>query len=151
MFCIVTDTAAVCPAIIVLGGGVCATKAAACAASGLTVKVPLLVAVCPSLVTLILPVVAVIGTTALSQPPALLRSEIVAVTPLNLTTLFAIVGLKFVPLIWITSPGLPLVGVKLVIVGAGWVTVKESRLGAEVMSQLVSVIGPVCAPLATGA
>ena len=63
--------------------------------------------------------------------------------PLNRT---AVAPLKFVPLIVTLVPTGPLVGVKLVIVGALAVTVKLLVLVA-VPAEVVTLIGPVVAPV----
>ena len=67
-----------------------------------------------------------------------------ALTPLNAT---AVAPLKFVPLIVTLVPTGPLVGVKLVIVGAG-TTVKLLALVA-VPPGVVTRSGPVVAPVGT--
>ena len=65
-------------------------------------------------------------------------------TPLNAT---AVAPLKFVPVIVTLVPAGPLVGVKLVIVGAG-TTVKVLALVA-VPPAVVTLTGPVVAPVGT--
>ena len=65
--------------------------------------------------------------------------------PLNCT---AVAPLKFVPLIVTLAPTSPLVGVKLVIVGALAVTVKLLLLVA-VPPSVVTLSGPLVAPLGT--
>jgi len=67
-----------------------------------------------------------------------------APTPLNAT---AVAPLKFVPLIVTLVPTGPLVGAKLVIVGAG-TTVKLLALVA-VPPAVVTLTGPVVAPVGT--
>jgi hypothetical protein len=79
-----------------------------------------LVAVLPPTVTVTGPGVAPLGTAVTSCMA--LAELTVAATPLNLTVSFAPVVLKFVPVIVTEVPTIPLVGVKLVIVG-GVVTV----------------------------
>src|SRR6267143_1359806 len=79
----------------------------------ITVKLPALLAVPSGLVTLIVPVVAPAGTVAVivvAEPTVKL-----ALAPLNAT---AVAVVKFVPLIVTLVPTGPLLGVKLVIVGA---------------------------------
>ena len=67
-----------------------------------------------------------------------------ALTPLNAT---AVAPVKFVPLIVTLVPTGPLVGAKLVIVGAG-TTVKLLALVA-VPPGVVTLTGPVVAPVGT--
>src|SRR3989454_8316693 len=100
---------------------------------GITVKLVALVAVPPRVVTLIGPVVVPEVTMAVRLAT---EAEVtVAVTPLNLTSFLLASGSKLVPVIVTAVPGRPVVGVKLVMVGAatvvdwmaeargGWVTV----------------------------
>jgi hypothetical protein len=95
----------------------------------LTVKLAALVAVPPGVVTLILPVVAPVGTVAVICVAEFTVND-VAVVVLNFTELvvkFAplTVPLKFVPVIVTDVPTGPKVGVNELIVGAGTgVTVK---------------------------
>ena len=81
------------------------------------VKLEPLVAVRPSTVTVMGPVVAPEGTVTVILVELL--AVTVATVPLNCTTLIACTGLKLVPVIVIDSPVVPRVGVKLVMVGAG--------------------------------
>ena len=107
-----------------------------------TVNALELVAVPPGVVTLSGPDVAPAGTVvwiAVSELTVKL-----AFTPLNLT---AVAPVKFVPLIVTLVPTGPLVGVKLVIVGAD-TTVKPLALLA-VPPAVVTVSGPVAAPVGT--
>ena len=67
-----------------------------------------------------------------------------ALVPLNVT---AVAPVKFVPLIVTLAPTVPLVGVKLVIVGAG-TTVKVLALVA-VPPGVVTLSVPVVAPVGT--
>ena len=69
----------------------------------------------------------------------------VAALPLNAT---ALAPVKFVPLIVTLVPVDPLVGVKLVIVGALALTVKLAALVA-VPAGVVTLTGPVVAPAGT--
>jgi hypothetical protein len=112
---------------------------------GETVNVLPLVAVSAPTVTEIVPVVAPLGT-ATTNFVAVAEEGVAAVTPLNLTVLFAAVVLKFVPLIVTDVPIGPLVGVKLVMVGGD--TVKLVPL-VPVSVPTVTVIFPVVAPLGT--
>src|SRR5947208_9885184 len=89
-----------------------------------TVKLFVLVAVPPGVVTLSGPVVAPVGTVAW-----IVVAEVtvkLALTPLNVTV---VAPVKLVPLIVTLVPTGPLVGVKLVIVG-GLTTVNEPALVA---------------------
>jgi hypothetical protein len=102
-----------------------------------------LVAVPPGVVTRIGPIVAPAGTSARielaesTMKPALTVLKVTAVAPL-----------RFVPLIVTMVPTGPLVGVKLVMVGAGVVTVKLVVL-LTVPPDVVTLMGPVVAPLGT--
>jgi hypothetical protein len=107
------------------------------------VKLLALVAVPPGVVTLIGPVVAPPGTVAEIDVAELTVK--LALVPLKVT---AVVPVKFVPLIVTLVPTVPLVGEKFVIVGALAVTVKLLALVA-VPSDVVTIIGPVVAPLGT--
>ena len=94
--------------------------------TALTVKFAALVAVPPGVVTLILPVVAPVGTVAVICV-AESTWNVVALTLLNFTELVVklaplTVPLKFVPVILTDVPTGPKVGVNEVIVGAGAVT-----------------------------
>ena len=68
-----------------------------------------------------------------------------ALVPLNVTT---VAPVKFAPLIVTLMPTGPLVGVKLVIVGALAVTVNAAALVA-VPAGVVTLIGPLVAPAGT--
>jgi hypothetical protein len=92
--------------------------------------------------TLIFPVVAPAGTTALIRVDDLTVK--LAVTPLNLTE---VTPMKFDPVIFTVLPTKPLVGAKLVIVG-GPTTVKLVALVA-VPPGAVTAIGPDVAPAGT--
>jgi hypothetical protein len=99
------------------------------AAAPVTVKSVELVAVAPPLVTLIFPVVAPVGTVAVSCVPAGFQENVVALVPLNFTEL---VPTKPEPLMVTTVPTGPLDGENDVIVGAHEeLTVKSSLLVAE--------------------
>ena len=107
-----------------------------------TVKLFVLVAVPPGVVTLSGPVVAPVGTVAW-----IVVAEVtvkLALTPLNVTV---VAPVKLVPLIVTLVPTGPLVGVKLVIVG-GLITVKLLALVA-VPPAVVTLTGPVVAPVGT--
>jgi hypothetical protein len=73
-----------------------------------------------------------------------LTVNVVALVPLNVT---AVAPVKFVPVITTEVPTGPLVGTKLVIVGAG-ATVKLLALVTVPLS-VVTEIGPVVAPAGT--
>jgi hypothetical protein len=81
----------------------------------ITVKLVLLVAVCPLTVTVIGPVVAPTGTVVVMLVVVL--EIIVAVVPLNLTMLFAGATPKLVPVIVTEVPKIPTFGVNPVIIG----------------------------------
>src|SRR5664279_3776385 len=107
--------------------------------AGTTVKLVALVAVPPGVVTLIVPVVTPVGATAVI---VVVPEKLAAATPLNLT---AVAPVRLVPLMTTGVPPAPLVGVKLVIVGAG-TTVKLVTLVAVppgVFTLIVPVVTPV--------
>src|SRR6266850_1379408 len=108
----------------------------------ITVKLPALVAVPPGVVTLIVPVVAPVGTVARIEVAELTVK--VALAPLKATR---VVPLKLVPLMVTLVPTGPLAGVKLVIVG-GLITVKLPALVA-VPPGVVTLIVPVVALVGT--
>src|SRR5438445_7609250 len=110
--------------------------------AGMTVKLLALVAVPPGVVTLSGPVVAPLGTVAEIEVEEVAVK--LALVPLNRT---AEAPVKFVPVIVTGVPTGPLVGAKLVIVGAG-MTVKLFVLVA-VPPGVVTLSGPVVAPLGT--
>jgi hypothetical protein len=101
------------------------------------------VAVPPGVVTEIVPVIAPLGTVAEMWLASV--TEKVAVVPLNFTL---VAPVKFVPVIVTLVPTTPLVGERLVIVGAATVTVK---LLAElaVPPGVTIVTFPVTAPVGT--
>src|SRR5947208_6396251 len=107
-----------------------------------TVKLETLVAVPPGVVTLIVPVVAPVGTVAVICVAELTVN--VALVPLNFT---AVAPVKAVPVIVTLAPTTPLVGVKLVIVG-GLTTVKLPALVA-VPLDVVTLSGPLAAAAGT--
>ena len=82
-----------------------------------TVKSVVLVAVPPFELTVMGPVVAPEGTVVVMV--VAVAAVITEKVPLNLTVLFAIVVLKFAPVIVTVIPAEPEVGVKLAMVGAG--------------------------------
>ena len=106
-----------------------------------TVKLFVLVAVPPGVVTLSGPVVAPVGTVAW-----IVVAEVtvkLALTPLNVTV---VAPVKFVPLIVTLVPTGPLVGVKLVIVGAPPLTVRDTVVERELVeSDTVTLCGPAVA------
>jgi hypothetical protein len=105
-----------------------------------TVKLAALVAVPAGVVTLTVPDVAPVGTVAWIE--AVDATVNVTASPLIFT---AVAPVKFVPVIATTVPAGPLAGVKPVIVGALWVTVKLLALVA-VPPGVVTLSGPVVAP-----
>jgi hypothetical protein len=94
-------------------------------------------------VTAIVPVVAPVGTVA-TICVALLTVKLVALVPLKVT---AVAPVKLVPAMATEVPIGPLVGLKLVSVGAG-MTVKLPALVA-VPPGVVTAIVPVVAPVGT--
>lgn len=78
------------------------------AGDGKTLKLEALVRVMPLTVTVIGPVVAPTGTVVVIVVDV--EFETIAVVPLNFTTLFASVVLKFVPVIVTVAPGAPVDG-----------------------------------------
>src|SRR5438552_3176698 len=94
-----------------------------------------------------LPVVAPAGTGAtMLVAPQLVG---VATVPLNFTVLVPCVAPKFAPAIVTDVPMIPDVGLRLVMLGAGTVTVKLTPLLAT--PPTVTTTFPVVAPLGTGA
>jgi hypothetical protein len=102
-----------------------------------------LVAVPPGVVSETLPVVALVGTVAVTEVAVLAVN--VAASPLNLTE---VTPRRFVPVITTLVPTLPLVGENEVIVGAA-ATVKLVALFAVGTTGVVTWIGPVVAPVGT--
>lgn len=91
-----------------------------------TVKLLGLLTVLQSAVTATVPVVAPDGTVVVMLVAVL--AVTIAVVPLNLTLLLAGVALKFVPMMVMVVPTLPLGGLNEVMVGKGVTTVKLSVL-----------------------
>jgi hypothetical protein len=104
------------------------------------VKFPELVAVLYPLYTVIVPVVAPVGTVTTKEVVLPLTLE--AVTPLNITILLAKTALNPVPVMVIVSPKSPGVGLNVIILGF---TVKSVAL-VTVLEPLFTVILPVDAP-----
>ena len=113
---------------------------------GAGVKLLALVAVPPGVVTEMVPVVAPVGTATVIWEIAF-TVKLPALVPLNLT---AVTPVKLVPVRITEVPTAPLLGLKLVIVGATTVTVKLVLL-VTVPPGVVTAIGPVVAPLGTRA
>jgi len=113
---------------------------------GAGVKLLVLVAVPPGVVTEMGPVVAPVGTVKVIWEIAF-TVKLLAMVPLNLT---AETPVKLVPVRITAVPTAPLLGLKLVIVGATTVTVKLVLLVA-VPPGVVTEMGPVVAPLGTRA
>lgn len=111
---------------------------------GSTVKLDPVVTVTPLTVTEMGPEVAPAGTVTVRL--VVVATVTTAWVPLNLTTLFTAVVLKFVPEITTVAPMAPLVGLKLVIVGDPG-TVKVALLTVTPLT--VTAIGPVDAPTGT--
>jgi len=110
-----------------------------------TVKFTPLLATPPT-VTMTLPVVAPVGTGTTTV--VALQLVGVAVAPLNFTVLVPCVAPKFAPAIVTDPPINPDVGFRLVILGAGTVTVKFTPLLA--VPPTVTTTLPVVAPAGTG-
>jgi hypothetical protein len=113
----------------------------------LTTKSAVLATVPPPTVTLILPVVAPVGTVAVICV-AEFTVKLVAATLLKLT---AVAPVKPVPVIVTTVPTGPDVGVKDVIVAQVAATVKSVELVAAVPTPVSTLIFPVVAPEGTDA
>src|SRR5260370_2950888 len=113
-------------------------------AGTVTVKLPPLLAAPPT-VTTTFPVVAPAGTVAVML--VALHAVAVAATPLNATVFVPCVAPKFAPLIVTDVPTNPDAGFKLVILGAGTVTVKLPPLLAA--PPTVTTTFPVVAPAGT--
>ena len=115
-------------------------------AGTVTVKlVPLLAT--PPTVTTTFPVVAPVGTGTTML--VALQLVGVAAVPLNVTVLVPCEAPKFAPVIVTLAPTNPDVGFKLVMLGAGTVTVKATPLLAT--PPTVTTTFPVVAPVGTGA
>lgn len=107
-----------------------------------TVKLVVLVAVPPGLVTLTVPVVVPVATVAVIWVSEVMLKE--AVLPLNRT---AVTAVKLLPVITTDVPTRPRFGLKLVMVG-GKITVKLVVLMAEPPG-VATAIKPVVAPAGT--
>jgi hypothetical protein len=116
------------------------------AAAPVTVKSWLLIAVPLGVVTLIRPVVALFGTVAVSWVPEEFDENVVAFVTLNLT---AVVPAKFEPLIVTDVPTGPLVGEKLVMLGAQEEPTMKSLVLSSDPSGVVTLTLPVVAPAGT--
>jgi len=114
--------------------------------STVTVKLTPLLATPPA-VTTTFPVVAPAGTDATML--VALQLVGVAVVPLNFTVLVPCVAPKFAPAIVTDAPTSPDVGLRLVMLGPGTVTVKLTPLLATPLT--VTTTFPVVAPAGTGA
>ena len=101
----------------------------------------------PPTVTTTFPVVAPLGTGAMML--VALQLVGVAAVPLNFTVLVPCVAPKLTPLIVTDVPRTPDVGLRLVMLGGGTVTVKLTPLLAT--PPTVTTTFPVVAPLGTGA
>jgi len=110
-----------------------------------TVKLALLLAVLPGVVTEILPVVAPVGTVAVIEV-AELTVNVVAVVPLNLTR---VAPVKLVPVIVTVVPTGPLVGLNPLIVGVLSVITVKFEVNIAVPPGPVTEIGPVVVPAST--
>lgn len=103
---------------------------------GKTVKLSVLVVVCPEALTEIVPEVALLGTETVRE--VVVAAETIAVEPLNRTVLPEVEETKFVPVMVILAPGIPRIGVKLVMVGAGVVAFEELDRTAKAATVVVS-------------
>src|SRR5947209_9531683 len=112
----------------------------------MTPKMVALCAVPPDVVNEIIPVVAVGGTVAMMV--VLVAESTAAETALNLTWLLAGTGSKSCPVRVTFVPALPWLGVKLLIVGGGALTMNDCALTA-VPPRVVMPIGPVVTPPGT--
>ena len=101
----------------------------------------------PPTVTTTFPVVAPLGTGAMML--VALQLVGVAAVPLNFTVLVPCVAPKLTPVIVTDVPRTPDVGLRLVMLGGGTVTVKLTPLLAT--PPTVTTTFPVVAPLGTGA
>ncbi len=113
-------------------------------AGTVTVKLTPLLATPPT-VTTTLPVAAPVGT--VTTMLVALQLVAVAAVPLNLTVLVPCVAPKFTPVIVTVAPTNPEVGVRLVMLGPGEVTVKAAPLLAT--PPTVTTTFPVVAPAGT--
>src|SRR3989475_504711 len=114
-------------------------------AGTVTVKLTPLLATLPT-VTTTFPVVAPAGTGAIMLVALQLVGDVVV--PLNVTVLVPCVAPKFAPAIVTDAPTNPEAGFKLVMLGAGTVTVKLTALLAT--PPTVTTTFPVVAPAGTG-
>jgi hypothetical protein len=138
--------------VVAVTESVCVTVSAARSGDTLTVmpcdnarlKVTPLLA-CPPTVTTTFPVVAPVGT--LTTIVVALQVVGAAGVPLNVTVLLPWLAAKFVPVIVTGVPIVPEFGFRLVIVGAGWTTVKLTAL--LVRPATVTTTPPVVAPEGT--
>ncbi len=110
-----------------------------------TVKLLVLVAVPPGVVTAMGPVVAAVGTVAVICVFEL-TVNVVAVVPLNFT---AVAPVKPVPVITTEVPTGPLVGLNDVIVGIGDAVTSKLVALVAVPPGVVTAMGPSVAPLGT--
>src|ERR1700681_2799553 len=115
-------------------------------AEGFTVKLIALLAN-PLTLTTTLPVVAPIGTGVTMLVALQLVGD--AAVPLKVTVLLPWLVPKLVPVVVITAPTAPEVGLKLVMIGAEGFTVKFTPLLAN--PPTVTTMLPVVAPIGTGA
>jgi hypothetical protein len=111
----------------------------------LTTKSAVLVTVPPPTVTLILPVVAPVGTVAV----ICVAESTVKLVALTLLKLTAVAPVKPVPVIFTTVPTGPKVGVKDVMVAQAAATVKSAVLVAAVPTPVSTLTFPVVALLGT--
>jgi hypothetical protein len=113
--------------------------------AGITVKLPLLVAVPAGVVTLTVPLVAPAGTVAVTELADCTVNELAA-TPWNLT---AVAPVNWLPTIVTDVPTGPLVGVKELIAGEGKAVTVKLPLLVAVPPCVVTLIAPLVAPAGT--
>ena len=112
--------------------------------AGMTVKTPWVVAEPVLVTTVIGPVVALAGTTAVNAVLVVTAND-AAGTPLNLT---AVTSTKFAPPIPIVAPGDPVFGANQEKAGGGTVTTKDEMVVA-VPDGVLTEIGPLVAAAGT--
>ena len=113
--------------------------------AGETVKLTPLLATPPAVVTTTLPVVAPVGTVAVML--LVVQLVMVAAVPLNFTALPAPWALKFDPAMMMDDPTAPVLGVRVLMLGAGD-TVKLTPVLATPPAAVTTTL-PVVAPLGT--
>lgn len=113
--------------------------------AAVTVNATPLLCTPPAAVTTTLPVIAPVGTVAVML--VALQAVTVAAVPLNVTLPLPCDGPKFEPAITIDEPTAPVLGVRLLMLGAG-VTVKLTPLLCTKPAAVTTTL-PVVAPVGT--